>query len=220
MSSGSSDDLVLQFHALVTVDDQGKPYGEASTDQAATEPDGYISRDWKCLSTPGYGIAPITFEVRIPVNDVKVDEALTLSIIGQTPIQEEIPAGMVINSPVKEVDKSDRSSWDDEKNWEPEGDVMPPPRIVGVDDIDEDSEEAIIMSGELNYDDIDFGETAEESAVDESKFSRFLPPEQQPGSKKPKLISDVFESLRGANFEKAPEKESEELNLTIIGEKE
>lgn len=68
MQPDSEDTVKFQFHALVTVDDQGFPCGEASTDLAAVMPDGRLSQAFDHISGDGYGIAQVSFEVEVPVS--------------------------------------------------------------------------------------------------------------------------------------------------------
>ena len=68
MLSDADSTVKFQFHALVTIDEHGLPCGEASTDLAAVTPDGRLSQGFDHVSSDGYGIAQLSFEIEVPVS--------------------------------------------------------------------------------------------------------------------------------------------------------
>ena len=78
MSGGSSNEPTVSFtfHALVTIDEMGNPYGEATTEESAVAPGGYVSESFQCFSKPGYGVAEVSFDVDVPVSLLRVRPTL------------------------------------------------------------------------------------------------------------------------------------------------
>lgn len=66
MSNGDEDLITFSFHALVTLDENYLPYGEACTDINAVLPDGHLARGFDCVTADGCGMATVSFEVQIP----------------------------------------------------------------------------------------------------------------------------------------------------------
>jgi len=214
MPSGSSKDLVFRFHALLTIDERGNPYGEASTDPETTTLDGHLSRNWKAISANGYGIAPITFEVRIPEEDLEVDDAVIIAPTSHSVIIEDSVSEVAeVVAKAAEPDEEKRVSWDDEDDWDPEGDKIPVPRMPVSDNDapEEDEDDSVESVDESDYEEIDFGEAFDDSSSIDEKFGRFLPNKKEAPPRK--TTQEVSESLQAANFS-----ESDDLVVSIIGE--
>ena len=125
--SGSDVDLVkFEFHALVTVDDQGVPCGEASTDLTSVLPDGRLSQTFDYVSGDGFGIAQVSFEIEVPRSRMwyghKVIRGQLLddkSFIAP-PALEEPRAPAIINADEPEDDDwESRSSANDDDDFGP-----------------------------------------------------------------------------------------------------
>lgn len=102
----SSEKLVtFRFHALVTVDESGEPYGEASTDPSASEPDGYLEKGFSAVVRHGYRVVQVSFEVEVPESEL----LSTIKIVRSRRAVEEpqqLPESVIIDArPESEPDE-------------------------------------------------------------------------------------------------------------------
>lgn len=109
----SSDSVAFRFHALVTIDENGLPVGEASTDEGAVLPDGRLARNVDVVSADGYGLAVIAFDIEVPRtsmhfgHQVLVGQLVDNSVIEPALLEEPPPPATInANEPIPE-------EWDD-----------------------------------------------------------------------------------------------------------
>lgn len=123
MSGDSADLITFQFHALVTIDEQGLPCGEASTDLSAALPDGHLHHGFDYVSGDGYGLAQVAFEVKIPKSSmwygrqVLSAQLIDKPFIAPAALPEPNPPAIINANEIEESEpEADDSGWDDLNN--------------------------------------------------------------------------------------------------------
>lgn len=116
----------FRFHALVTVDSAGNPYGEASTDKTTLEPDGFLTSRFSSDSLRGYGIAEVEFDVEIDDEIMRLTStpALVGTVVEKKDTTIVIDAetiGMEIRSALPGPEKSNSGEKELEEDENPFG---------------------------------------------------------------------------------------------------
>ena len=100
----SSRARIFRLHGLFTIDQNDEPYGEASTDPSALEPDGPIGGDFCCVIQNGYEVIPVSFEVVVP-DELLQSRSTTLVA---TLVENPTDTRKIIDAKDCELQKTDR----------------------------------------------------------------------------------------------------------------